>query len=111
MKSNLTLTTSTSESNARFANSCDTSLSISDLQKILNKIETFSGDEWLSLCPDIDQGELYREWFICYDPEVTQTWEAYDYLTDDWFELEDLSQVKATINRIENARIYTPIAA
>lgn len=111
MKSNLTLTTSTSESNARFANSFDTSLRISDLQKIINKIETFTGDEWLSLCPDIDQGELYREWFICYDPEVTQTWEAYDYLTDDWFESQELSQVKAIIDRIENARIYTPIAA
>jgi hypothetical protein len=86
-------------------------LSISDLQEIINKIETFTGDEWLSLCPDIDQGELYREWFICYDFEVTQTWEAYDYLTDDWFESQDLSQVKAIINRIENARIYIPIAA
>lgn len=111
MKSNLTLTTSTAESNTSFTNSCDNSLSISDLQKIIDKIETFSGDEWLSLCPDIDQGELYRDWFICYDVEVNQTWEAYDYLTDAWFELEDLSQVKATIDRIENARIYTPIAA
>lgn len=111
MKSNLNLTTSNAESATKFFNSCDTSLSISDLQKIINKIETFSGDEWLSLCHDIDQGELYRQWFICYDPEVTQTWEAYDYLTDDWFESQELSQVKAIIDRIENARIYTPIAA
>ncbi|BBD52825.1 hypothetical protein [Planktothrix agardhii] len=109
MKSNLTLTTF--EYTASFTNPCDSSLSISDLQEIINKIETFTGDEWLSLCPDIDQGELYREWFICYDFEVTQTWEAYDYLTDDWFESQDLSQVKAIINRIENARIYIPIAA
>ncbi|CAD5981423.1 hypothetical protein [Planktothrix agardhii] len=109
MKSNLTLTTF--ESTASFTNPCDSSLSISDLQEIINKIETFTGDEWLSLCPDIDQGELYREWFICYDFEATQTWEAYDYLTDDWFESQDLSQVKAIINRIENARIYIPIAA
>lgn len=111
MKSNLTLTTSTAKSDPCLFNSGDTSLSIADLQKIINKIETFSGDEWLSLCPDIDQGELYREWFICYDPEVSQTWEAYDYLTDDWFESEELSEVKAIIDRIENARIYTPIAA
>lgn len=111
MKSNLTLTTSTAKSATSLFNSGDTSLSIADLQKIINKIETFSGDEWLSLCPDIDQGELYREWFICYDPEVSQTWEAYDYLTNDWFESEELSEVKAIIDRIENARIYTPIAA
>ena len=109
MKSNLTLTTF--ESTASFTNPCDSSLSISDLQEIINKIETFTGDEWLSLCPDIDQGEFYREWFICYDFEATQTWEAYDYSTDDWFESQDLSQVKAIINRIENARIYIPIAA
>jgi hypothetical protein len=112
MKSNLTLTTtSTSESATSFSNYCDASFSISELQRIIDNIESLTGDEWLSLCPDIDQGEVYRDWFICYDAEVNQTWEAYDYLTDNWFESEDLAIVKSTIDRIENARIYAPIAA
>jgi len=42
----------------------------------------FGGDDWLPLCGDIDDGEIYREWFLWQDSEVTQEWEAYDPITN-----------------------------
>ncbi len=103
--------TFTSELTANSSNSCNVSLTVSDLQNIIENMKTFTGDEWLSFTPDIDQGELYRDWFIWYDAEVTHTWEAYDYLSERWFEAEDLATVKATIDLIENARISIPLAS
>lgn len=112
MKSNLNFPeTFISNSTENFSNTYNPSLTVSDLQRIIDNMETFTGDEWLSLCPDIDQGELYRDWFIWYDDEITQTWEAYDHLMNCWFEAEDLATVKATIDLIENSRTAVPIAA
>lgn len=42
----------------------------------------FGGDDWLPLCGDIDDGEIYREWFLWQDTEETQEWEAYDPITN-----------------------------
>ncbi|MFM6192366.1 MAG: hypothetical protein ACKPEN_13065 [Planktothrix sp.] len=112
MKSNFNITkTFTSELTVNSAHSFNVSLTLSDLQKIIENMNTFTGDEWLSFAPDVDQGELYRDWFIWYDAEVTQTWEAYDYSSERWFEAEDLATVKATIDLIENARTSIPLAA
>ncbi|MBD2485514.1 hypothetical protein [Planktothrix sp. FACHB-1365] len=112
MKSNLNFTdTFTSESTTRCSHSGDVSLTVSGLQHIIENMNTFTGDEWLSLAPDIDQGELYRDWFIWYDAEVTQVWEAYDHLMNCWFEAEDLETLKATIDLIENSRTVVPLAA
>ena len=44
--------------------------------------DSLGGDDWLSLCGDIDDGEIYREWFLWQDTEETQDWEAYDPITN-----------------------------
>lgn len=105
MKFNLNLTeTVDTQSNTNVPSLCDDNLTLLDLQLLEKEVETFTGDDWLSLCPDIDAGELYRNWFIWYDAEINEIWEAYDYLTDDWFEAEDLLTVKTKIDAIENSR-------
>lgn len=112
MKFNLDLTeTLDSQSNTNEPNLCDEHLTLFDLHLLEKEVETFTGDDWLSLCPDIDAGEIYRNWFIWYDEDVTQVWEAYDYLTAYWFEAEDLVTVKTKIDAIENNRIDQSIAA
>lgn len=112
MKFNLNLTeTLDFQSNTDVPNLGDDNLTLLDLQLLEREVESFTGDDWLSLCPDIDSGELYRNWFIYYDADVTEAWEAYDYLTDYWFEAEDLLAVKTRIDAIENSRSDAFIAA
>ena len=74
------------------------------LHLVAETVDNYTGDDWLSLCPDIDEGELYRDWFIWYDAEVAQEWEAYDYLSDKRYAHPDLSIVKAFIDQVEDVR-------
>lgn len=67
-----------------------------------------TGDDWLYLCDDIDQGEIYREWFLWEDQEVTQQWEAYDPVTNERFVAPDVSTLKTLIDQIEESRHPVP---
>ena len=66
--------------------------------------DDLTGDDWLALCNDIDTGEIYRDWFLWQDREVSGDWEAYDPLSDRRFISQDLGSLKAGIDRIEDAR-------
>lgn len=79
-----------------------TTLAWLQLITLVREIET--GDEWLPLCDDIDQGELYQDWFLWYDADVTQEWEAYDPLTDDRLVAPNKETILAQIDKIEKAR-------
>ncbi|MFO7031175.1 hypothetical protein B9T07_14485 [Limnospira fusiformis CCALA 023] len=74
------------------------------LYLIADEVAHFTGDDWLALCPDIDDGELYRDWFIWYDADVNGLWEAYDHLTDEQIISPDLEWIKSQIDAIENLR-------
>lgn len=64
------------------------------------------GDDWLNLCGDISEGEIYQEWFLWQDAEVSGKWEAYDPITNLRHTEIDLPKLKAKIDLIENARNY-----
>lgn len=89
------------EDSPKFFNPTST-LAWLELMTMVRELET--GDDWLPLCDDIDQGELYRDWFLWYDAEVTQQWEAYDPLTDDRLVAGNKETVLAQIDKIETAR-------
>lgn len=71
---------------------------------VAGNFETLAGDDWLPLCGDIDDGEIYREWFLWEDSEVTQEWEAYDPITNDRVVAPSREMLIARIDRIENNR-------
>jgi hypothetical protein len=87
------------------------SLTMSWLHLIAQAVDDFSADDWLSLCPDINEGELYRDWFIWYDGEVFQEWEAYDPITEQRYVHADVKVLKAKIDEIETARHQATTAA
>ncbi|NJK66007.1 MAG: hypothetical protein HC789_00695 [Microcoleus sp. CSU_2_2] len=66
--------------------------------------EAVAGDDWLPLCGDIDEGEIYREWFLWQDREVSSEWEAYDPITNDRVVALTKEMLIAKIDRIEDAR-------
>lgn len=74
------------------------------LYLIADEVDHFTGDDWLALCPDIDEGELYRDWFIYHDAEVSGTWEAYDHLTNKQITSRSLDWLKSQIDVIEKRR-------
>ncbi|MGL6281513.1 MAG: hypothetical protein ACRC2J_03805 [Microcoleaceae cyanobacterium] len=90
-------------------NKLESNLTLDWLDRIMTEVEHFTGDDWLSLCPDIDQGEIYRDWLIYHDAEISQLWEAYDYQGDRFFTAGDLSSLKQKIDRIENTRAAHPL--
>ena len=90
-------------------NTCNSDLTLDCLDRIITEVENFTGDDWLSLCPDIDQGEIYRDWLIYHDAEISQLWEAYDYQGDRFFTAEDIASLKQKIDRIENTRTAHPL--
>jgi hypothetical protein len=87
----------------------ESNLTLDWLDRIMTEVEHFTGDDWLSLCPDIDQGEIYRDWLIYHDAEISQLWEAYDYQGDRFFTAGDLVSLKQKIDRIENIRAAHPL--
>ncbi len=98
MKSNLCLEPNTS------ANDLDACITIAWLDLVAATTDDNDGDDWLALCGDIDEGEIYQEWFIWYDSEVSQEWEAYALATNQRIVASDLSQLKARIDQIEAGR-------
>jgi hypothetical protein len=66
--------------------------------------DTLAGDDWLPLCGDIDDGEIYREWFLWQDSEVSQEWEAYDLITNYRIVALTKEMLIAKIDKIEDAR-------
>ena len=66
---------------------------------------SLGGDDWLAVCGDIDEGEIYREWFFWQDSEVTQEWEAYDPITNYRIVASSRSMLIAKIDQIEATRI------
>jgi hypothetical protein len=86
-------------------------LTMAWLHLIAQAVDDFGADDWLSLCPDINEGELYRDWFIWYDGEVAQEWEAYDPVTEQRYVHADVKVLKAKIDEIETARQPATTAA
>ncbi|MGD1699528.1 hypothetical protein [Dapis sp. BLCC M229] len=87
----------------------DSCITIAWLDLIASTVDNFDGDDWLALCGDIDEGEIYRDWFIWQDVDFSQEWEAYDLVTNKIFVARDLSLLKAKIDVIEDARSNTSI--
>lgn len=96
MKSNLCLEPKTT------ANDLDACITIAWLDLVAATDDDLDGDDWLALCGDIDEGEIYREWFIWYDEEVSQEWEAYDIATNQRIVASDSNKLKARIDRLED---------
>jgi len=82
----------------------DNCVTIAWLDLVASTVDNFDGDDWLALCGDIDEGEIYRNWFIWQDVDFSQEWEAYDLVTNKRFVTTDLSLLKAKIDEIEDAR-------
>ncbi|MDJ0514920.1 MAG: hypothetical protein QNJ74_01240 [Trichodesmium sp. MO_231.B1] len=85
-------------------NDLETFLALVELNLMIQEIEYFTGDDWLSLCGDIDSGEIYRNWFIWQDTELTQEWEAYDHITNQRIVASNRTLLTAKIDEIENER-------
>ena len=87
--------------NAEAIDACTT---IAWLELVALDTNVFTGDDWLALCDDIDSGEIYRDWFLWHDSEVSGDWQAYDHLSDRRFVAPGKVPIKAMIDAIENAR-------
>ncbi|MGD1698650.1 hypothetical protein [Dapis sp. BLCC M229] len=85
-------------------NDLETFFALVELNLVIQEIEYFTGDDWLSLCGDIDSGEIYRNWFIWQDIELTQEWEAYDHITNQRIIASNRTLLTAKIDQIENER-------
>ncbi|NJK37441.1 MAG: hypothetical protein HC825_03530 [Oscillatoriales cyanobacterium RM1_1_9] len=81
------------------------------LNLVAQSVDSYAADDWLSLCPDIDEGEIYRDWFIWYDAEVAQEWEAYDPLTNQRYVHPNLAILKAQVDEVERKRSSVGAAA
>ena len=105
MTSNICLEQINSQS-ASFSTKVDieTNTTIAWLDLVASAVDNFDGDDWLALCGDIDDGEIYRDWFIWQDTDFSQEWEAYDLITNQRFVATDLSLLKAKIDETEDAR-------
>lgn len=84
----------------------DDCVTLAWLHLVANQWDENNGDEWLYLCDDISEGEIYRDWFLWYDDEVTKQWEAYDSVTNLRYVADDLNSLKSQIDLIENSRIF-----
>jgi hypothetical protein len=91
-------------------NNKDACITIAWLDLVASAVDNFDGDDWLALSGDIDEGEIYRDWFIWQDVDFSQEWEAYDLVTNKRFVAKDVSLLKAKIDEIEDTRSQTSIA-
>jgi len=66
--------------------------------------DALAGDDWLPLCGDIDDGEIYREWFLWQDSEDSQEWEAYDPIANYRVVALTKPMLIAKIDQIEDTR-------
>ncbi|HLO50010.1 MAG TPA: hypothetical protein VK211_16450 [Kamptonema sp.] len=76
---------------------------------VATDIESLGGDDWLYLCGDIDDGEIYLDWFLWQDTEVTQEWEAFDFLTDFRLVAANREALILKIDQIEADRKQIPM--
>jgi len=74
------------------------------LDLVAQEVDSYQGDDWLYLCGDIDDGEIYQDWFLWQDLEVSQDWEAYDPLTDFRLVAADKASLIGKIDQIESDR-------
>ncbi|EAW36194.1 hypothetical protein [Lyngbya sp. PCC 8106] len=111
METNQNPTQTLVQDRSTFENNIEECIKTAWLHLVAETVDTYTGDDWLSLCPDIDEGELYREWFVWYDGEVAQEWEAYDHLTDKRYAHPDLAMVKAFIDQVEDVRRDSTLVA
>ena len=86
------------------AEAIDACTTIAWLELVALDANVLTGDDWLALCDDIDSGEIYRDWFLWQDSEVSGDWQAYDHLGDRRFVAKGKVLLKAMIDAIENAR-------
>ena len=85
-------------------NAIDSCIAAAWLDLVGGDVDTLAGDDWLPLCGDIDDGEIYLEWFLWQDSEVTQEWEAYDPITNSRVVASSREMLIAKIDIIENGR-------
>lgn len=71
---------------------------------VVGNFDAVAGDDWLPLCGDIDDGEIYREWFLWQDSEVSQEWEAYDPITNERVVAPTKEMLIAKIDKIEDTK-------
>ena len=83
----------------------DSCIAAAWLDLVGGDFDSLAGDDWLGLCGDIDEGELYREWFLWQDSEVTEEWEAYDPITNYRVVASSREMLIAKIDQIEDNRI------
>ncbi|MEB3343782.1 hypothetical protein [Okeania sp.] len=88
----------------------DSCITTAWLDLVASTVDNFEGDDWLALCGDIDEGEIYRDWFIWQDVDFSQEWEAYDLITNKRFVAKDLSLLKTKIDQIEDTRTNISIS-
>lgn len=86
----------------------DNLVSIAWIDLLIQEVNGFTADDWLPLCDDIDEGEIYREWFLWQDKEVTKEWEAYDPLTNQRLISRNLTELKRWIDNIVDGRMSHP---
>ncbi|MCU0544087.1 MAG: hypothetical protein MUE44_18250 [Oscillatoriaceae cyanobacterium Prado104] len=106
MKSTLCCSENSLQSNAINAdrNAIESCIVTAWLDLVGGDFDTLSGDDWLALCGDIDEGEIYRDWFLWQDSEVSEEWEAYDPITNHRIVAFTKEMLIAKIDRIEAAR-------
>ena len=85
-------------------NAIDSCIAAAWLDLVGGDFDSLAGDDWLGLCGDIDEGELYREWFLWQDSEVTEEWEAYDPITNYRVVASSREMLIAKIDKIEDTR-------
>jgi hypothetical protein len=91
------------------ADAVDACTALAWVELVALDASVLKGDDWLPLCDDIDNGEIYRCWFLWQDREVSGNWEAYDPLSDRRFVAKGKVFLKAAIDSIENARNQTTL--
>ncbi|MEG4227237.1 hypothetical protein QUA35_14895 [Microcoleus sp. N9_B2] len=86
------------------ADAIDACTALAWVELVALDASALTGDDWLALCDDIDDGEIYRCWFLWRDREVSGNWEAYDPLSDRRFVAKGKVFLKAAIDSFEDAR-------
>jgi hypothetical protein len=88
-------------------NAIDSCIVAAWIDLVGSHFDSMEGDDWLGLCGDIDDGEIYREWFLWQDSEVTQEWEAFDIITNYRIVAYTRELLIATIDKVEDARKFS----
>ena len=106
MKSTLCFPETSIESNtvAVNNNAIDSCILAAWIDLVGGDFDSLGGDDWLPLCGDIDDGEIYREWFLWQDSEVSQEWEAYDPITNYRVVASSREMLISKIDHIEATR-------